>query len=690
MEVTSFLFGKPEVDLQKFTPGTLSNWEPPLTGDNPKITGLIGAMTSPRYAGVRPSFFWSQGNVNASIFGASGPPTGTAFSSHYMYDNDGWWGLCYTKTGGTPKKTYVGGWVGGSANFFLGGGSTTVTLTNSISDVTLINFLGTRLAFFYGNEQARIFDESGPTFAQVTNDRPSVAGSRVVPSKITPTGSDLPDPDDDVVRGVVQYYISIIDQATNAESAVSAPVTWDAEGGQSVKVSINTATLISDGSCTTGDSVQIYRSYANRFQPYAIPEGRVAVDGTTQDFEDRVADEELGELPLWHGDTPPKYVRDVVEHKGRLFALADDDSLATSSELFWSDPTSYTSWWTAANGNRISVGTDDGEKGYKLWSRGDDLIIIRKNSVYKLTGSISDEFSLKRIQTGGRVIGAETKWATVTSPKGIYMLRQGQLWLLSSNDSFTNISKKGISAWTSFIASQNTDCALGYSHKFRTVFLRVKDWLWMYNEDSEKWVGSVYVDPGNLDRFINLPPSDQNYSSDFYALNGNENLLAACSADLSVAYLWGTATTPKTFNVSPTADPGTTPEGGNVSISPILFDGRLKRFHYLDVFSSIESDNGMTFTRKRINIGTMGHFLSLKVSSLSDYYATDDPATDVPGNPTVDVYVDQFAPPQGRTPFATGTITRDESGSNDGQAENPYIELLSFSVGWDLVNEDSR
>lgn len=356
----------------------------------------------------------------------------------------------------------------------------------TVSIATHVNFKDTLYIFPYSTSTSNVAIDYLGNSVGVTRPDSTLLSPVSEPTTIDDTsGSPL----DDAVRGIVQYSFSLF--SGNSEGALSAPVTHDAGSGDSVRVTVDTRTLY-----PTYSSLQIYRSYANRTQPYAVTTGKIVITGseTADNFLDRQEDGELGELPLWHGDPPPRYVADGVDFLGRVFVLAEDNQTTpglTTSELFWSDPNSIDSWWTVPKGNRISVGGDNGDVGVALVKWGKNLLIVQKRHLFVLSGTSSSNFRVDELfVNGASPMGVESKQLIAETQNGIYFFSNNRIWYLALQGGLTNISD-GIQEFLdnhTFEADGDKITCLGYSDSGK-LFASSQNYLLTYDEKSRSWSG---------------------------------------------------------------------------------------------------------------------------------------------------------------------------------------------------------
>ncbi len=286
------------------------------------------------------------------------------------------------------------------------------------------------------------------------------------------------------VVGVVKYFVATM--STTTESALSAAFgEVDAQSGSKIRV-----TGVPLGS--TGIA-KIYRTYANRENPWFHHTEEGAVDGTA-DFTDNTPDEALRDAPYRHGDTPPAGITSVVSHFNRIFGLA-------GNLLYFSDLDDAESFWTATNGYVINVMGDDGDIGVALARDSEGVVIYKRNHLYRLLGRIPEDFYLVEVtlsDPSNRSIGVSGVQALAYFPggivfywnRGIYIYQGGRAVYISAaiEDVLNN----------DYLDQKDHLVAIGYHPTQKTVWVSVpmtrlerNTHTFLYSVVSNRWVGMM-------------------------------------------------------------------------------------------------------------------------------------------------------------------------------------------------------
>lgn len=311
----------------------------------------------------------------------------------------------------------------------------------SLADATYGNFTELATGLTYGQEFGYvIYDDAiylfngatprkitivaSPVVSAISVDRPAAADVATITTARAGSGK---------VRGTVKYFLAeVTDPDAGDEGAISVAFGQiNAKKGKKIDI-----TFPNDAAFNS-KTFRIYRTYENGEDPFSALEVDVGASGGT--FTDNVPDEgedALGDPPLLNGDPPPDDILASVMHLNRAWALGDD------SLLYYSDVNHPDSWFTAANGNIISVFKNDGDSGTALGVDGDDLIIWKANHMYRLVGLLEEEFALRRITRStqdARNIGTPSINSVTAVPGGfvfywkqaIYTYFQGRIRRIS-------------------------------------------------------------------------------------------------------------------------------------------------------------------------------------------------------------------------------------------------------------------
>jgi len=495
------------------------------------------------------------------------------------------------------------------------------TWAGAVSEATIIEFKDKVIIFPYSDNANDVAIYSDASVVGIG--RPADSLISFGPSEATgATEDDEPDGAliDDLVRGPVKYFISYITSA-GAEGALSpASTVYDAKEGDSVRVIVNTTGL------DTSTQLQLYRTYAGRHQPYAIPQGRLPItDSATDDnFLDQVPDHRLGELPLWHGDPPPKYVVDAIPFAGRILALAEDNQASpdgTTSELFISDPDNEGSWWTTADGNRISVGNDSGDIGTALIPWGKNILVAQKNHMYTFSGRSSDTFRIdpfKVTDPRNASLGIESKVSYVKFNDGIYLHNKDNVYRLTTSGSLTDISEP-IKYYMRLTHPWETKIpiSLGSGNGLLYVSLPDSKLIFGYSFKTRSWIGIWHGGSIYPLRYFNVAIRDEVKYSDpicAYGANGLQGTLTS-----GILLLVPTYTTVDFMGEVSGVDPDPVWDtGGAFQIGPFFGDNLAnnKNFLYVDVIHTFNGDT--TILRERININSYGEFIMMSFANIGN------------------------------------------------------------------------
>lgn len=126
----------------------------------------------------------------------------------------------------------------------------------------------------------------------------------------------------------------------------------------------------------------------------------------------------------WDGSTAAEVTngppgRCLVFHKNRFFTAGAESN---STRLFYTDLADYTSWPIT---NYIDVGKDDGEAIEDMAAFEDGLLIAKRNSLWFLSGSGPDSFSLHPLNGGGGYAGR----CILATPYGALIAGARRIWI---------------------------------------------------------------------------------------------------------------------------------------------------------------------------------------------------------------------------------------------------------------------
>jgi hypothetical protein len=207
------------------------------------------------------------------------------------------------------------------------------------------------------------------------------------------------------VHGVVKYFLSWSDTDGLTEGALSLEFgEIDAGDGSIVDLS-----SIPEHP-TQASKKRLYRTFSDGAQPFFL----ATLDDGTTTYEDNIADVDLGDLPLYHGDPPPADVTDAVFHYGRGYLLV-------TPNIYWSDPAEPESWYTATNGNSFNLQSGDYPRAVARVPSG--ILVFMNNKVHLLSGRSPSQFRVDEITPDGGdglAHGASSPRQVVTTPWGVF------------------------------------------------------------------------------------------------------------------------------------------------------------------------------------------------------------------------------------------------------------------------------
>jgi hypothetical protein len=246
-------------------------------------------------------------------------------------------------------------------------------------------------------------NEYGDTGVAVIGfDRPDVSGS----SSAAGSGSGT------AVKGVVKYFVSYTGTSGAEEGPLSVAFgEIDAGDGDDVDLS---------GIPTSGGNKRrLYRTFSDGDQPFYL----ATLNSSDATYTDNIADADLGDLPLKHGDPPPARAKSPVVHYGRVYVVATEG--ATRTGIYWSDPSDPSSWYTTNFGNWFDIPGMGKPKAMGRVTNG--LVVFFENVTVLIEGRSPSEFNLREITAfGGDNIGigvseqAGAERAIAHSPGGLF------------------------------------------------------------------------------------------------------------------------------------------------------------------------------------------------------------------------------------------------------------------------------
>lgn len=126
--------------------------------------------------------------------------------------------------------------------------------------------------------------------------------------------------------------------------------------------------------------------------------------------------------------------RTLAFHKNRLWS---GGSTFAPTRLFYSEINDYNDWTGLSGTNYIDIATDDGEPIEDVVSFGSYLLIGKRNSLWLLSGSSEDDFSLSKLSGGGCAPGR----SMVATPYGAIVAGRTGVWLVTGEGSVESLSR---------------------------------------------------------------------------------------------------------------------------------------------------------------------------------------------------------------------------------------------------------
>ena len=225
------------------------------------------------------------------------------------------------------------------------------------------------------------------------------------------------------VKGTVKYYIA---QITGTAPNIT-------EGALSVSFGQVDAASVNDGEGTQvsidlthadfgSNTYRLYRTYANREAPNFLA---TVVGGNS--YTDNIVDDELGDLPRLHGDPPPAAITATAVYNDVVYGIADN-------LLYYSDPGEEESWWTATDGNSISLDRGDGDVATALFVEPDGVVIFKRHHILKLLGGGPEDYRLIPVTPTDQsvpTVGTENINTICGIPGGAFFYYEGGFYVYS-------------------------------------------------------------------------------------------------------------------------------------------------------------------------------------------------------------------------------------------------------------------
>jgi hypothetical protein len=363
-------------------------------------------------------------------------------------------------------------------------------------------------------------------------------------NKAAPIGFDRPDVsgassaagsgDGTAVKGVVKYFMSYTGTNGNDEGALSAAFgEIDAGDGDDVDLS---------GLPTSGTNKRrLYRTFKDGDQPFYL--ATLPSSGAT--YTDNIADVDLGDLPLQHGDPPPQSVDSAVVHYGRIYVIGTENS---NTGIYWSDPDDPSSWYTSDFGNWINIPGMGNPRALGRIPQG--VVAFFNDNTVLVEGRSPSEFILRELTAlGGDNVGigvsTGTNRAIAHSPyglffchdesKSIYSISGGRLKKISGDiDADLNAIEYRPTGGTSFqdlclqwIAHINLlAVSFGTVQASNPGFTNENN-TWFYDPVKDAWVGKAGYGFYSISPWVSTSVGDENWNPNYsyvaYGENGNND-----------------------------------------------------------------------------------------------------------------------------------------------------------------------
>jgi len=297
------------------------------------------------------------------------------------------------------------------------------------------------------NGKAYFFNGYSGTAFSLDVDDPTSVGviglERLDASAMTATESTIKE-NNSPPRGRYKYWVSYINE-DGEESGLSTP----AGGIGPVNIRNNyysEVRSIPSGPATGTGIVYLYRSLNNDFSPFFLKRLKASQEGAspgdTLSYDDKIPDDELGDLPWAHGDLPPYDLFSPVVYYDRLWGLGTrpDVDGAARTTLFWSDINNPESWWW--DGNWANVYGDDGDEVTCLVRDKTGLLVFKNNHLYLMSGRTPEEISFVEITVEDSDTGVGTPHPNAVAAtdfgvffywnRGVYRYLQGNVQKVSA------------------------------------------------------------------------------------------------------------------------------------------------------------------------------------------------------------------------------------------------------------------
>ncbi len=420
------------------------------------------------------------------------------------------------------------------------------------------------------------------------------------------------------VFGIVKYYLATI--SGTAESALSAPI----PGATGVNAGANGDRVDLDLNNMAAGTYRVYRTIRERAEARFLTE---SVHGGT--LTDNTLDAALGELPFLHGNVPPPGMVSLLVHQGRAWGLRKD------GWLYWCelqrDGPAVESWWTEDGGNKVQVNRDDGDFGVALVSDGNTILVFKENHIYRILGTeFPDNISIQSVTAASqesKSVGLPSEYALATTPGGfafyhnrtVYAYQGGQLQAISQDiedDLFAIRSQ-----------DEADGVYLGYFPKRRHLYVSVPlsagvtpTHTYVYDMDQGQWLGRytkgfrgfAATEVSDEEEFWGLDSSGGGFVFQFEDGTSYGGSAIAASLELSPFY-GGNPSAVKNFLY---VDLHYKPVSSGTVDVVLEVDGKTSATKTVSGVSMVAANTARA--KKRINWGTLGRELKVKVNSSSD------------------------------------------------------------------------
>jgi hypothetical protein len=332
------------------------------------------------------------------------------------------------------------------------------------------------------------------------------------------------------VKGVVKYFVSYTGQDGDDEGALSLEFgEIDAEDGYDIDLS----NLPTSGT----NKRRLYRTFKDGDQPFYL----ATLDDSDTDYTDNIADVDLGDLPLQHGDPPPSNVKSALVHYGRIYFLATENE---NTGIYWSDPDDPSSCYTSDFGNWLNIPG----LGFPsaIGRTPDGVIAFFDNNTLLIQGRSPAEFTLREVSALGGdniaigVSSSDRDRAIAHSPygtfffhresKSIYTFSGGGLKKISDpidadlyaiehrsgNTTFSGICLQWIPHLNILAASYGT-------RSQSTAGLTNENNTWFYDPTRGAWVGKAGYGFFSLSSWLKVSSGTSQWSPNYSYVGFGEN-----------------------------------------------------------------------------------------------------------------------------------------------------------------------